>query len=182
MTPNERRQYDAAVRRAEGSYKQVAGFLDKVTGNKNKIDEELLKFFNKYVKEGQTIPSVAKASQDFMEFIGSVVDKGIESRSSEAGKHKQALRYLEFYEFIGQNKKQFDMMLALYMNLQYCKNILVRQLSKIQGLRIFADMGGTYKVTTPEGFVAVKGDRAVKLIDRLEFANLNFTIPKTWDK
>ena len=72
------------------------------------------------------------------------------------------------------------MLLAAYMNIQYCKNILVKQLQKVQGLRIFADMGNKYVAANPEGYVAVKGTRAVKLIDRLDFSRLNFTIPKKW--
>jgi hypothetical protein len=41
-----------------------------------------------------------------------------------------------------------------------------------------------YKITNPEGFVAVdklKGN-AVKLVDRLEFSHLNFTAQKNWSK
>ena len=40
-----------------------------------------------------------------------------------------------------------------------------------------------YKVTQPEGFVAVdRLGKAVKLVDRLEFAHQNFTAAKAWDK
>jgi len=36
-------------------------------------------------------------------------------------------------------------------------------------------------VTNHEGYVAIaNGNNAVKLIDRLEFSKLNFTIPKIW--
>jgi len=41
-----------------------------------------------------------------------------------------------------------------------------------------------FKITNPEGFVAV--DRlsggALKLIDRLEFSQANFNAAKAWDK
>jgi len=54
-------------------------------------------------------------------------------------------------------------------------------MKKISELNLFvATASGDYKVTTPEGFVAVSGKSAVKLIDRLEFSKLNFTVPKTW--
>jgi hypothetical protein len=40
-----------------------------------------------------------------------------------------------------------------------------------------------YKVTAPEGFVAVDSDAgAVKLVDRLEFSRANFTAEKDWVK
>ena len=40
-----------------------------------------------------------------------------------------------------------------------------------------------YKVTAPEGFVAVdRAAGAVKLVDRLEFSRANFTAEKDWVK
>jgi hypothetical protein len=54
-------------------------------------------------------------------------------------------------------------------------------MKKVSKLNLFADMGnGNYKVTTPEGFVGIVNGKAVKLVDRLEFARLNFVIPKAW--
>ena len=73
------------------------------------------------------------------------------------------------------------MLIAAYMNIQVAKNILVDKMKKVSNLRLFVDMGGgDYKPTTPEGFVAISGREAVKLIDRLEFARLNFVVPKNW--
>jgi hypothetical protein len=39
-----------------------------------------------------------------------------------------------------------------------------------------------YKVTNPEGYVAIKKSGAVKLVDRLEFSRANFTMAKDWVK
>ena len=41
-----------------------------------------------------------------------------------------------------------------------------------------------YKVTNPEGYVAIDrvGGKAVKLVDRMEFSFNNFTAIKAWDK
>jgi hypothetical protein len=73
------------------------------------------------------------------------------------------------------------MLIATYMNLQKAKTILVSKMKKVSSLRLFVDMGnGDYQVTTPEGFVAISNDRATKLVDRLEFSKLNFTVPKVW--
>ena len=38
------------------------------------------------------------------------------------------------------------------------------------------------RVTAPEGFVAIRSGRALKLVDRLEFSRANFTADKNWDK
>ena len=40
-----------------------------------------------------------------------------------------------------------------------------------------------FKVTTPEGYVVADStQKAVKLVDRLEFSFNNFTAQKNWDK
>ena len=72
------------------------------------------------------------------------------------------------------------MMIATYLNLTRAKMILVNKMNQVAALNTFVDTGNGYKVTNQEGFVAISGDRAVKLIDRLEFSMLNFTVPKTW--
>ena len=67
------------------------------------------------------------------------------------------------------------------MNLQAAKMTLVAKLKRVSSLKLFVDKGGgDYEVTTQEGFVAITNDQATKLIDRLEFSRLNFTVPKVW--
>ena len=39
-----------------------------------------------------------------------------------------------------------------------------------------------YKVTNPEGYVAIQKGGAVKLVDRLEFSKANFNMAKDWVK
>ena len=184
MSQVERTKYDAAVRRAEGSVKAAGKILNLIQSGKKAlaIDTELLKFFNNYVKAGQNIPSVDTAYQEFMFHIGKEVDKMVQKRVTTQSQEKLAAKFLGIIDFMEENEKQFKLMIAAYMNIQYCKNILVRQLQKVQALRVFANMGDKYVATVPEGYVAVEGDRAVKLIDRLEFSRLNFTIPKEWGK
>jgi len=45
----------------------------------------------------------------------------------------------------------------------------------------FLRQGDGYKVTAPEGFVAIHSDGSVvKLVDRIVFSQANFTMPKNW--
>jgi hypothetical protein len=62
--------------------------------------------------------------------------------------------------------------------------MIVRKLETIRDVGTFIRTDNGYRITAPEGFVAVdklKGN-AVKLIDRLEFSLANFTAQKAWDK
>jgi hypothetical protein len=52
------------------------------------------------------------------------------------------------------------------------------------GVGTFIKDKSGYRVTTPEGFVAIDrlSNKAVKLVDRLDFSRSNLTTEKTWTK
>ena len=81
---------------------------------------------------------------------------------------------------IWQMVKIFDMQNLLVS----AKDMIIRKLEKSKSaMDTFVRTDKGYKVTQPEGFVAIdKLGKAVKLVDRLEFAHQNFTAAKAWDK
>ena len=179
----EKQKYDAAIRRAEGSIKKASRMMNNIQSGKKPLmlDTEFLKFFNGYVREGREIPSVEKAYSDYITHISSEFDKAIGKVKSPKAINTKAEAYAQQTLFIIKNKEDIKMLIAAYMNLQYCKNMLVSKLKKVSSLRLFVDKGGgDYEATTPEGFVAITGDKATKLVDRMEFSKLNFTVPKVW--
>ena len=101
-------------------------------------------------------------------------DKAIAKVKTEAAKDKKRIALAKTLQTIQQNQRSIKMMIAAYMNIQACKRILVGKMKKVQSMRMFAKRGEEFVPTTPEGFVAISGRNAVKLIDRLEFSNLNF--------
>ena len=55
------------------------------------------------------------------------------------------------------------------------KMFLINKLSKVDSIGTFQKTSDGYRVTSPEGFVALGHDGgAVKLVDRLEFSRTNF--------
>ena len=62
------------------------------------------------------------------------------------------------------------------------KNMVIDKLNEIDSMKVFVRQGNDYKATTPEGYVALTTSGAVKLVDRLEFSRLNFTVPKSFGK
>ena len=175
--------YEACIRRAEGSLTQARRTLDLIqTGKKSlEFDTEFLKFFNNYVKQGRSIPSVATAYNDFQMHLRSEFEKVVKKYKTDDPKDKKVAKFVNMMNFMEENKRGFEMVIATYMNLQMCKNILVEKLKRVSSLNLFVNMGESrYEATTPEGFVAIVNDKATKLIDRLEFSKLNFTVPKQW--
>ena len=180
---SERQKYESAINKAEGSLKQAGNVLNEIQSGKKtlKIDTEFKKFFNAYVKQGQSIPSVEKAYKEFMFHLGREYDKVIQKNKTLKAQADKAGKFMGDIDFLEKKQRQVKMLIASYMNLQQAKMMLVNKMKKISDLKLFVDMGnGNYKTTSPEGFVAVNESGAVKLIDRLEFAKLNFTVPKNW--
>ena len=65
------------------------------------------------------------------------------------------------------------------------KMLIVQKLNSVKGLTdTFIRTPNGYKVTNPEGYVAIDkvSGGAVKLVDRMEFSFNNFTAIKAWDK
>ena len=184
LSQAERAKFDSAIRMAEGSVNQCKGILNKIqTGKKTlAIDTLLLQFFNNYVKEGQPIPSVSMASQDFYKFVGAQYDKAIKKLGTIRGQGNKAAKYLESFLFMEEHEKQMKMLIATYMNIMAAKMIIVKRMKKVSELKTFVNTGKGFQVTSPEGFVAIKGNKVTKLVDRLEFSKLNFTLPKQWEK
>jgi hypothetical protein len=75
-------------------------------------------------------------------------------------------------------------MLDFMNHLVDAKLMIVRKLESIRSIGTFIRTDDGYRVTAPEGFVAVDKlqGNAVKLIDRLEFAHANFNAAKNWSK
>jgi hypothetical protein len=182
FSSSEKTKYDAAVNRAEGSLKQCSQLLNKIqTGKRTlEIDTEFKKFFNAYVRVGQQIPSKERALVEFAHHLGKEYDKVIKTNKTLEAQAKKAGKWVDMIEFIDVNKRQMEMLIAAYMNLQAAKNILVNKLKAVSSLRLFVNRGDHYEATNPEGFVAISGDKATKLVDRLEFSKNNFTVPKQW--
>jgi hypothetical protein len=62
------------------------------------------------------------------------------------------------------------------------KLMIIRKLETIRSIGTFVRTENGFRITAPEGFVAVdkiKGN-ALKLVDRLEFSQTNFNAAKNW--
>ena len=84
-------------------------------------------------------------------------------------------------DFIEANEKELLKTVALYTTLQQAKLLFIRKLEKGEKIKTYLRSENGYKVTSPEGYVAIYEDsRAVKLVDRLQFSVANFNVSKDW--
>jgi len=185
MTQAEKTIYANLVNKTEGSLKQASRFLDMMqTNNMNKFTLNIMfkTFFNRYVREGKTLIGARNTARDFAQYFSNALDKEIATKKMKSTKDK----YLELknkgLKFISDNQQAIYMTVASYMNLQAAKNFMIRKLQKVNTFGTFLKTPDGYRVTAPEGFVAIRSGQALKLVDRLEFSRANFTADKNWDK
>ena len=183
FTPQELVQFTASVKRAEGSLKQASKFLDVMKGSDRYAFNAIFKqFFNTYIRGGSAIPSTNKVVGDFARYYSQLIDKEIQKKKTPSAQQKWMKMKDDGMKFIAANQRSIYMTVAAYKNLTTAKLMVIRQLEKVKDIGTFIKDGNGYRVTAPEGFVAIKSGRAMKLVDRLEFSVANFTVDKNWDK
>ena len=145
----------------------------------------LIKTFNNTkVREGQKISNTSKHSQDLIKYVDVKMQKNIDSVKTQKSKDAKQKVKDNLIGFLSSNKGNLKIVFDMQNLLTDAKNTIIRKLEKAKGVMdTFIRTDNGYRVTAPEGFVAIDqmGD-AVKLVDRLEFSQANFTAAKNWTK
>ena len=85
--------------------------------------------------------------------------------------------------YLGERGYKRDMyfVVASYISLQTAKTMVLQKLNRAENIGTFLKTSNGYRVTAPEGFVAIdRIGKALKLVDRLEFSRANFTANTNW--
>jgi len=186
FTSGELARFDSLIRMAQGSLSKAAPLLNVMKSNDSlSVGFRLKSFFNYYIKnsKGNSMAKVKTLQDMFREYYEQILRAEISARKTDKGKarYKEALK--TGLNFIDRNRSALYFAIASHVSLGNAKNFLIQKLSQIQNIGHFIRTPNGYKVTNPEGFVAVdKKAGAVKLVDRLEFSRANFTIAKDWVK
>lgn len=138
---------------------------------------------NKKVREGKKISDVKAHVRGLINYIEDEYNKEITKLVTQRSKENRQLEKKKVLNFFLTNMRDVERMYELHNLMVQAKLIIVKQLEKVSDLGTFVKTDSGYRVTKPEGFVAINIDGdAVKLIDRLEFSKLNFTTTKNWDR
>ena len=156
---------------------------DGMTGNL--VGASLKTFNNTKVRQGQKVTNPKKHAIDYASHVQKHFDKMIDKVKTPAAKNKYQKQQREYVREFRKHASNLGNVI-LFQNLMIdAKMQIVKKLNSVKGLTdTFIRTANGYKVTNPEGYVAidrVKGN-AVKLVDRMEFSYNNFTAIKAWDK
>jgi hypothetical protein len=182
---SEMSQFDSVIAMAEGSLYKAESILNQFnTSDPLAVGYKLKTFFNYYIRNSQgDMAKVRELIDMFRSYYANMVQQEVDAVSKEETKNKYRKIRDDGLNFIDKNKNGIYFAIASHISLQKAKNFLIRKLNQIQSIGHFIRTPDGYRVTSPEGYVAVDRIRgAVKLVDRLEFSRANFTIAKDWVK
>jgi len=163
--------------------------INSLTLNRISINDIILTYIktfnNTKVREGLKIKDTRAHTAELIRWVEAKLNKDIADAKKAETKQKRVKEKTEIMRFFRGATNDLKNIFELMNQIVDAKNMIVKklqQLKQVTGSFLRTDDG--YKVTNPEGFVAVdklKGN-AVKLIDRLEFAHANFNAAKNWSK
>lgn len=175
---NDTKEMTKLINRVKSSFKKAGRFIDELSKNKPVI-AELKIYGNAKVKAGSTDMS----AEEFIKRMNDKMQASIDKLKSAAGKKRKESDKEKLLGYLTKNSKKMDSVFALHAALTTAKIKILRQLQKVKSIGTFIKTDDGYEVTAPEGFVAIdKTNKALKLVDRLEFSRQNFTASKNWVK
>jgi len=184
FNPQEETAFDNILRMAEGSAYKAGAFIDKIKKDKGPLSlgVQLKTFFNTYIREGTPITNTKALANNFEVYFIQKLQKEIDSKKTQAAKQKYEEIKEAGMKILRADREGLYFAIATYITFQSAKAVLMRKLNNIQSIGSFLRTKNGFKVTNPEGYVAIKKSGAVKLVDRLEFSRANFNMAKNWVK
>ena len=174
------------IKMTKGALKQCGKFINLLKKDTTNFSiAALLKvFFNTKIRAGIHLSDTKKLQKEFHEYYIDRVVKEMDAKKTDKGKQKFKDFKKEAEKTFKKKSKEVYFTIATYLGIVDTKAMIIKQLEKIKGIGTFLRTADGFKVTAPEGYVAIdsKDGSAVKLVDRLGFSHANFTIAKNWDK
>jgi hypothetical protein len=140
---------------------------------------------NSKVRAGEIIKNPKKHASGYVDWVQMSIQKQIDKVKSDKGKEKYTNMQKEYVRDFKKHVNNLTQIITFQNLLVDAKMQIVKKLNSVKGLTdTFIRTDNGYKVTNPEGYVAIDrvGGKAVKLVDRMEFSFNNFTAIKAWDK
>lgn len=182
LSSSELNKLNLSMRTAKRNLDSSRNFLNQIGGKLTGMEPAALFkiYFNQKIKEGKIPSSAQQMLNEFKVFVESRYALKEAGVKTDKAKQKWQTKKTEAIEHLNKNKSEIYRVLGGFKNLITAKEQIINRLKKIEGVGTFLEDENGYKVTSPEGFVAIKEGSAMKLVDRLEFSRANFTVAKDW--
>jgi hypothetical protein len=200
---------DAEYKDVSGSAKMTAAETTKVTGDLSEAGKTLQKINSKKMGEWNPLQNTLPASAqwktyqnsliknqtkfrggrnqvaDYFKFVHEAFLKITATKKTEKTKNEWMKRKEMYFKELRNHTRNMVAVTEFMGHIVNAKMKIIDKLNSIKqlGMSTFVKTSDGFKVTTPEGYVVADStQKAVKLVDRLEFSFNNFTAQKNWDK
>lgn len=184
FTKDETQKITSILSQAGNIFRTIdSKFLNSIA-LKEKLLVDIKAFNNSKVRAGEEIHNTTSHTNELLKRLEDKYNANILDAKKE---ETRQLRIAEKNHLLGdlvRNRQNLKLIFDLMNLLVEAKLMVVRKLQSVKGVGTFIRTDDGFKVTSPEGFVAVdrlKGN-AMKLIDRMEFSMQNFNAQKQWTK
>ena len=167
-----------------GQFNQWYKMQKQILGSSGTTGASFKTFMNSFFRKGETI-NPQTASKEYTKYLQDWWQKQIDKVKTDKAKAQKEMLRDEMVKKVAPFEGNTANLVDFYNSVIEAKLIVIRKLEKVKQMtKTFKRTDNGYEVTEPEGFVAVDkvSGSAVKLVDRLEFAYLNFNLDKNWDK
>lgn len=186
MTEKETAQITGILSGAGKLFRQLNPNILKYIQNHKDINIQIKAFTNTKIREGRPIENPEAHVRGLILYLKQKLDKEVNKLKTEKARIRKQQSHKEFLKFFQTNSRQLTQIFEMQNMLIACKLLILRKLEQVKTMtKTFIQDDDGFKVTNPEGFVAVdklKSDQYVKLVDRLEFSRQNFNAAKNWSK
>ena len=164
IKPVEKKKYESELQQALDIYTSMEDDIFNVVDGH---DATMKMYINACVRD-----NVVPDGKGYLAYIKQRAEKDIEKLKSPEGKAKKKAATDIIISHIKNHAKQFDSLFRMHKAIQTAKNTLVTALSNTVQTGFKTTIGG--EPVKQEGFVAIRGGRPTKLVDRAEFSAANF--------
>jgi len=184
FTEEETKQITTILSLAGRTFQTIPALTLNRIASSDTILEYIKTFNNTKVREGKKITDTRAHTLELIRFVEAKLNKEIASVKREETKRKKSAEKTEIMRFFRSSAMNLKTIFDLQNLLVDAKLMIIRKLETIKSIGTFIRTDDGFRITAPEGFVAVSKTTggALKLVDRLEFSQANFTAAKNWSK
>jgi len=181
FSKTEQKKYNTIVKNVMALQKKVdKRFLRTLLNTKKSIGVLYKSYVNSRIKSGQeVVASPVSYYEGFYSYVGEYWQKKIDGVKTDKAKKQKRIVKDDALEWIEDHKTKLKSLAMFYIKVIEAKLLLLSVLDRASNIKHFQDIGNGFEVTGPEGFVAIQGAKAVKLVDRMVFSKANFLFGKS---
>jgi hypothetical protein len=186
FTKEESDRVTAILSEAGSIFNRVPAKLLNAFSENDELLMRMKTFNNTFVRSSKII-NPKTHTKEFMNYVYDYYQKEIDKKKTPAAKAQWENRRKEMMMiFSRHSSSEFENMFLLLNKLVEAKQLIIDKLNKASSIGTFLRTRNGFKVTSPEGFVAIDhlSNDAVKIVNRMEFSRSNFSadILKGFDK